>query len=408
MEINTETTPLSELVSYLSRGVSPSYTESSEGLIVINQKCIRDQRLSVTDARRTDTERKPVTDAKRLRILDVVVNSTGVGTLGRVAQVRKLDEPATADSHVTIVRADPEKVEPRYLGVAMRLLQPLIEAMAEGSTGQTELSRIQLGNLPIPILSDVAQSRVADIAFALDDKIELNRRMSATLEEMARALFKSWFIDFDPVHAKAEGRPTNLPPEIEALFPDSFEDSELGPIPKGWKVLHLGELLELAYGKALKAEVRRPGEVRVYGSNGQVGWHDESIAEGPGVIVGRKGNPGTVTWSEEDYFVIDTAFYVVAKQICPSLYFLYHALREQNLATLGADSAVPGLNRGIAYRNEQVLPTRQVLHEFDLILKSFSKRREWLEKESRSLSDLRDTLLPKLIAGWSSSPVARP
>ncbi len=95
--------------------------------------------------------------------------------------------------------------------------------------------------IPVPPLPE--QRAIAHILGTLDDKIELNRRMNQTLEAMAQALFKSWFVDFDPVRAKMEGRPTGLPKEIEDLFPDSFEDSELGEIPKGWKFGKLGDLI---------------------------------------------------------------------------------------------------------------------------------------------------------------------
>ena len=141
------------------------------------------------------------------------------------------------------------------------------------------------------------QRAIAHILGTLDDKIELNRRMNETLEELARSLLKSWFVDFDPVRAKAEERDTGLPREIADLFPDSFEDSELGEVPRGWGVRKLGELLELEYGKALKAEDRCAGNIPVYGSNGQVGWHNEKLVNGPGIVLGRKGNPGVVTWA---------------------------------------------------------------------------------------------------------------
>ena len=89
--------------------------------------------------------------------------------------------------------------------------------------------RVVLPSLPV-------QRAIAHILGTLDDKIELNRRMNATLEEMARALFKSWFVDFDPVRAKMEGRDTGLPREIADLFPDAFEESAVGEVPMGWKV----------------------------------------------------------------------------------------------------------------------------------------------------------------------------
>ena len=104
------------------------------------------------------------------------------------------------------------------------------------------------------------QCAIAHILGTLDDKIELNRRMNETLEGMARAIFKSWFVDFDPVRAKAAGRqPAGMDAATAALFPDSFEDSPLGKIPKGWKVERLGNVLELAYGRAPNRENRRPG-----------------------------------------------------------------------------------------------------------------------------------------------------
>jgi type I restriction enzyme S subunit len=111
--------------------------------------------------------------------------------------------------------------------------------------------------LRIPPLPE--QRAIAHILGTLDDKIELDRQMNETLEAMARAIFKSWFVDCDPVRAKAEGRDSGLPKHIADLFPDCFEDSELGEIPAGWEVNTLGNLIGLAYGKALKEEVRKSG-----------------------------------------------------------------------------------------------------------------------------------------------------
>ena len=255
---------------------------------------------------------------------------------------------------------------------------------------------------------DVAEQRaIAHILGALDDKIELNRRMNATLEAMARALFKSWFVDFDPVRAKlalsgAEGmagRDTGLPAEIADLFPDGFEELAVEDVPKGWRVKTNGELFELAYGKALKEGNRRPGHVPVYGSNGQVGWHDEKLVSGPGIVVGRKGNPGIVTWAPTDFFPIDTAFYVIPKEPCCSLHFLFYALQTQDLASLGADSAVPGLNRNIAYMNKQVVPPPDIMKHFDQQARSIFLRIHQSDEQSRTLAALRDALLPKLISG---------
>ena len=188
--------------------------------------------------------------------------------------------------------------------------------------------------------------------------------MNETLEEMARALFKSWFVDFDPVRAKMEGRDTGLPPDVADLFPDRLVDSALGEIPEGWAVKELGECIELAYGKALKADDRKGGSIPVYGSNGQVGWHDKKLVAGPGIVVGRKGNPGIVTWAHSDFFPIDTTFYVVPRNTDENLPFWFFALTAQDLPSVAADSAVPGLNRNLAYMNRQLVPDKQVIDEF--------------------------------------------
>ena len=294
-----------------------------------------------------------------------------------------------------------------------------IRASAGGSA-QPILNKSGFGQFDILLPPLPEQRAIAHILGTLDDKIELNRRMNQTLEAMARALFKSWFVDFDPVRAKATLKhhhttPTQggsdwsverarayldrMDPDIAALFPDNFVDSELGPIPGGWEVKALGELVELAYGKALKAEDRKNGTIPVYGSNGQVGWHTKELVAGPGIVVGRKGNPGVVTWAHSDFFPIDTTFYVLPGDAIYKLTFLFFALSDQDLPSVSADSAVPGLNRNLAYLNRQVAPPKPVAEEFDACATEIFTRRHHLELESRTLANLRDTLLSKLISG---------
>ena len=162
------------------------------------------------------------------------------------------------------------------------------------------------------------QKQISHYLGIVDDRIQILRETNATLEAMAQALFKSWFVDFDPVHAKAEGRaPEGMDAETAALFPDEFEESELGMIPKGWKVERVNEHIELAYGKALKRDQRIDGPIVVIGSNGQIGLHNKGLVKGPGIVVGRKGNPGTVIWVDDDFFPIDTTFYIVQKSNTP-------------------------------------------------------------------------------------------
>jgi type I restriction enzyme S subunit len=301
---------------------------------------------------------------------------------------------------MVLLRPDAEQVHPAYLRYWLNSsrIQSHIQGYRDGSVAE-RLNLPTIRRLPVCTPSMWEQRAIAYILGTLDEKIELNRRMNETLESIARVLFKSWFVDFDPVRDKAQGRDPGLPRSLADLFPDAFEDSELGEIPKGWQVMSLSDLVEFAYGRALKEEVRKAGPVPVFGSNGQVGWHDEKLADGPGIIVGRKGNPGIVTWAPSDFFCIDTTFYVVPRRESSSLHFLYYALRAHDLASLGADSAVPGLNRNLAYMSRQLVPSPAVVDAFDGCVRRLFARRHHDDEQTRTLGALRDTLLPKLLSG---------
>jgi type I restriction enzyme S subunit len=296
----------------------------------------------------------------------------------------------------------PDKLRLDFSFLRYWLNSPIMAAHIQGYRDGSVAERLNLPTiraLPVPLPPLPEQKAIARILGTLDDKIELNRRMNATLEAMARSLFQSWFVDFDPVHAKAAGRqPSCMDAATATLFPSSFQDSELGEIPKGWKVKTIGETVELAYGKPLKEENRKGGCVAVFGSNGRVGWHDEKLVTGPGIVVGRKGNPGIVTWAPGDFYPIDTTFYVVPVGECKSLYFLYYALSLQNLASLGADSAVPGLNRNHAYMSKLVIPSSRGLKAFDEQIAQLFLKIHANDHQSRTLATLRDTLLPKLLS----------
>lgn len=240
------------------------------------------------------------------------------------------------------------------------------------------------------------QRRIGSFLKSFDDKIELNQRMNETLEAIARAIFKSWFVDFDPVRAKITGEPYPLPGEIMALFPDELVESELGLIPKGWEVTTIGDVYEFSYGKSLPKRKRILGQYPVYGSNGIIGTHDEKLVNGPGIVIGRKGNPGFITWAATDFFPIDTTFYLETN--LPKL-FAFYQLNYLNLPRLSADSAVPGLNRNIAYLEKIYLPKLEVLNSFTKITSPLYDKVHFNNKEIEILANIRDNLLSKLLKG---------
>ncbi len=298
------------------------------------------------------------------------------------------------------VRLGKNGADPRYASYYLGhpAVREWIVRHAHGAT-MPNLNTAILSACPFVAPPIPDQRAIAHILGTLDDKIELNRHMDVTLEEMAHALFRSWFVYFSPVRAKMEGRDTGLPKDIADLFPSRMVSSELGEIPVGWEVKPLRDLLDLAYGSALKADSRRQdGNVPVYGSSGQVGWHDRSLVQGPGIVVGRKGNPGTVMWVSTDFFPIDTTYYVVPKDNYTP-HFLFFALKVQNLSAIAADSVVPGLNRNLAYTNKQVVPPSRIVEHFDRYVGPAFTRKCTMRVESLSLALLRNTLLPRLISG---------
>jgi len=325
------------------------------------------------------------------------------GTVGKIALVPD-DAPAFVCSpQTTFWRAlDEERLDRKYLYAFLR--SPAFRAQLATRSGETDMapyvSLTSQRGLFVILPPINTQHAIARILSSLDDKIELNRHMNETLEAMAHAIFKYWFVDFDPVRAKAEGRePEGMDAETAAFFPDCFEETELETVPKGWMVKTVGDILELAYGKALIEENRIAGDIPVFGSNGQVGWHNEELVKGPGIIVGRKGNPGIVTWSPTDFFSIDTTFYVILKSLCKSMHYVFYSLRQQDLASLGADSAVPGLNRNLAYTNKMVVPSPKILETFDKHMAILKALVHANEIQSYNLSAIRDALLPKLLSG---------
>ncbi len=284
------------------------------------------------------------------------------------------------------------------------------------SVGQDALASIMIGSaqkaltisglqkLKITVPQRPQQKQIAYILKSLDERIALLRETNATLEAIAQALFKSWFVDFDPVHARARGkRPPGLAPEVAALFPDSFEESDLGKIPKGWTIGRVEDLMELAYGKALKATARIDGPIPVYGSGGITGYHNESLVNGPSIIVGRKGTVGSLYWEDLPFFPIDTVFYVKTQK--PQTYCFY-LLQRLGLKDMNTDAAVPGLNRNNVYRLQVLIPPEEVLAAFDNIASVLRHRIFSNNQQSQTLANLRDTLLPRLISGQLRLPDA--
>lgn len=332
---------------------------------------------------------------------DVVL--TVEAPLGEVAQLGP--EKIALAQRVVTLRGKAGLLDNTYLLYLLQTeeMQAQLKARATGTTvlgiKQSELRKVAL-NLP-PIKMQVSAAATLK---ALDDRITLLRETNATLEAIAQALFKSWFVDFDPVRAKQEGRaPEGMDEATAALFPDSFDESELGLVPKGWGVVRLDSFVELAYGKALKAENRKAGPVPVYGSGGITGWHDHAFIEQASIVVGRKGTVGSLYWESRPFFPIDTVFYVKSRK---PLTYCHCLLKTLGLDTMNTDAAVPGLNRENVYRLLVTEPPERILAAFDSVVSVLRSSMDQNERQAETLATLRDTLLPRLISGQLRLPEA--
>ncbi|MDQ2874365.1 MAG: restriction endonuclease subunit S [Actinomycetota bacterium] len=224
-------------------------------------------------------------------------------------------------------------------------------------TAPTRIGAVEIDLPPLP-----CQRAIAAALGALDDKIAVNDRIARASFDLASAHY-----------------------EQLALTAESS--------------LTLGEILDLKYGKALPAHQRVAGAAPVFGSGGVVGHHNEAIATGPGIIIGRKGTVGAVYWSDEDFFPIDTTFYVQLRKAETPIEFAYFAVRKLGLETMNTDSAVPGLNRGNALALRVPFPGASELQGFRTAVGPGFALRHALATESLALAQLRDTLLPKLMSG---------
>lgn len=262
-----------------------------------------------------------------------------------------------------------------------------------------------------------AQRAIARILGALDDKIELNRRMSETLDAMARGLFKSWFVDFDPVRAKAEGRPTGLPREIEALFPGRLVESEVGEVPEGWGTGTLANLSTL--NPEAWAKDTRPDEIN-YVDLSNTKWgrietvtayraHDapsraQRILRPGDTIVGtvRPGN-GSYVYITDEGLTGSTGFAVLRPKRPEYAEFVYLAATAPDnvdtLANLADGGAYPAVRPEVVAATPTVCTDDRILQTFARLSKPLLGRIAQNERESRTLAALRDALLPKLISG---------
>lgn len=358
--------PLRELVGYISKGIAPSYAdEASETTIrVLNQKCNRNFRISYGDSRLHDTLKKKVPPERYVKPDDILINSTGAGTAGRIAQIEDVPFATTIDGHMILIRSN-GKVTQKFLGYALKAHQWEVLQLDEGSTGQTELNRDRLLDeimINYPVSFD-EQNAIVGTLESIDRKLIVNEQLNDNLQQQAQAIYSSMFID----------------------------NSE-----SAWTHGHLSDLVTVKYGKDHKK--LSEGIYPVYGSGGIMRYVERPLYDKESVLIPRKGTLNNVMYVNQPFWSVDTMFYTEMK--LPNVAkFVYHFVKAKDLASMNAGSAVPSMTTDILNAMEVVIPSASALEEFEALVAPMYEAMEANDVQSQALSKVRDTLLPKLMSG---------
>lgn len=321
-----------------------------------------------------------------------------IGRVGACGAVHKSKGPAWISDNALVVEPKPiTDFQFLYYSLKSFDFSSIIGGTTQPLITQTSVKNQSVLFPPLP-----EQRAIAHILGTLDDKIELNRRMNETLEAMAQALFKSWFVDFDPVRAKMEGRPTGLPKEIEDLFPDSFENSELGEIPKGWRVKPVGDCISrLPVGKKYEQKTVAPtGIVPVLdqGKSGIIGFHDHEPSLNASI-----DKPIAVFANHTCYMRLVHFPFSVIQNVLPFI--------GNDIETIWVFYATYNIQSFVEYKGHWpdfvikkiVVPDIILTREFSRLIHPLIKITWANECESNFLINIRDTLLPKLLSGEMGS-----
>ena len=357
---------LRELVGYISKGIAPSYAEeASETTIrVLNQKCNRNFRISYGDSRLHDTLKKKVPPERYVKPDDILINSTGAGTAGRITQIEDVPSATTIDGHMILLRSN-GKVTQKFLGYALKAHQWEVLQLDEGSTGQTELNRDRLLDeimINYPVSFD-EQNAIVGTLESIDRKLIVNEQLNDNLQQQAQAIYSSMFID--------------------------------NPDP-AWSHGHLSDLITVKYGKDHKKLA--DGIYPVYGSGGIMRHVERPLYNKESVLIPRKGTLNNVVYVNQPFWSVDTMFYTEMK--LPNVAkFVYHFVKAKDLAAMNAGSAVPSMTTDILNAMEVVIPSASALEEFESLVAPMYEAMKANDVQSQALSKMRDALLPKLMSG---------
>ena len=366
--------PLGEVTSYIAKGIPPKYVEeeTDNTIRVLNQKCNRDFRITYGDSRLHDNSIKKAPEKKMLLPGDVLINSTGTGTAGRVAQIWNVSVPTTIDGHMILMRPT-EEIDALYYGYAIKSYQPAIESYAEGSTGQTEINKTRLQNetiISFPTDKE-EQHRIGRFLADIDEKILENENINKNLAEQVSSIYQAWFKDFC-----------------------RFD----GICPQTWKQGVLADIATITSGKRPPIKSTNKTDkamIPLVGAASVMGYTSEANHTDKILVTGRVGTHGIVQrfntpcWTSDNTLVITSDFYE----------YTYQILQRIDYKSLNRGSTQPLITQGDMKKVAILLPDKDVLCEFEVLSGQLMSQYEANLQENSKLAELRDTLLPKLMSG---------
>ena len=361
-------TPLRRIKEYWEKGTIPWLTNKEVQYNQINFIEDTEEKITPYALKRTNLKLIPP--------FSLIVSFTA--SVGKVA-INKI--PITTNQQfISFVLDSKENV--KFYAYYLLLSQELIESFS-GATPFSFITKEKALQIPIPYPSPPEQSRIATVLSWFDDLIENKKRQNEILEKVAMAIFKSWFVDFEPFK------------DEEFVY-----NEELGKeIPKGWEVKPIGEVVDILYGKGLPESKRKNGSFPVVGSSGIVGYHAQFLATPPSIAIGRKGNVGSVYLMLEPFYPIDTVFYT-GKTTPAKTFYIYHHLKLTPLAEIGmSDTAVPGININNLKAVKIPIPPQLILQRFHTLVEPLFQKIILNQRQIMVLRKIRDALLPKLVFG---------
>ncbi len=323
---------------------------------------------------------------------------------------RLLTRPTAIDNNMMAAIPDESRVDPRFFYYLLKQtdFNTVVGGTALPYINASDLAKMEVQLPPLP-----EQKAIARILGTLDDKIELNRRMNATLEAMARALFQSWFVDFDPVHAKAAGRqPSDMAEKTAALFPATFQDSELGKIPDGWRVGSIYEAADVIYGAPFSSkQFNEDGDgkplIRIRDLADESPGvctpevHPKGHMVQPGdVVVGMDGEFRAYLWGGVPAW-LNQRVCVFAPKPAYSAAFVRNSIIAPLAHVEATETAttVIHLGKNDIDRFKVIIPSPEIHAAFAKLCQPWYDRIVANKQQTRTLATLRDTLLPQLLSG---------